>query len=66
MTSVPVLNDIQAKFYLEKYPDLRTALGNNLEKAKLHWIKRGFKEKRVIRMLDTADCKKYKQRYKQD
>ena len=42
------LNEVQALQYLNKYPDLKKAFGNNIKKAQEHWINCGIKEGRTI------------------
>ena len=40
------LNNKQARWYLNRYRDLKRAFGNNLGSAKRHWIRYGKREKR--------------------
>ena len=61
------MSDVEAKCYLDRYPDLSRAFGSDLNQAKGHWFKFGMNEKRVNeclpeRMTDTeAQC--YMNRY---
>ena len=49
MSSQPKnLNNKEAMTYLNKYPDLKIAFGNNIKKAQEHWNNCGFKEGRKI------------------
>jgi hypothetical protein len=41
------MSDADAKCYLMRYRELRTEFGNNLEKAKTHWVTHGISEKRI-------------------
>jgi len=43
---IPPITDKEAKCYLKRYPDLQKAFGNDIQKAKDHWKKYGFGEKR--------------------
>ena len=47
------LNNAQARCYLDRYPDLRRAFGNNLQKAKEHWKRYGctMKENRTYKCV---------------
>ena len=47
-TTAAPLTDDEAKRYLAAYGDLQSAFGNDIEKAKKHWIESGFKENRKI------------------
>jgi len=42
------LNNKEALTYLNKYPDLKKAFGNNIKKAQEHWIHFSIKEGRKI------------------
>ncbi|MCP4325966.1 MAG: hypothetical protein GY787_29860 [Alteromonadales bacterium] len=59
----PAANTItfNAKFYLEKYPDLRKAFGTNYESAYTHWKKYGIKEGRIA--SPSFDAKFYLKKY---
>jgi len=50
-------NRIDFKDYLEHYSDLKEALGDDVEKARQHWLKHGRDESRVVRIRDV-DYKK--------
>ena len=44
----PSLTDSQAMSYLAKNQDLQKVFGNDLEKAKEHWLKFGYFEGRTF------------------
>jgi len=46
-TITPLSND-EARRYLAAYGDIQSAFGNDIEKAKNHWIEHGFKENRKV------------------
>jgi uncharacterized protein YjbI with pentapeptide repeats len=42
----PRLSVLDANWYLAKYPDLRTAFGNNVQAVQKHWLEFGIREGR--------------------
>lgn len=69
------VSDKQAECYLNRYADLKTAYGSNLEEAKRHWKYFGCLEKRKLSCSDkkpsfsndeTANVIKYYNMYNKD
>merc|ERR1711981_694141 len=59
-----VLNNKEAKCYLERYPDLRKAFKMNKKKAKKHWFKNGIKEGRTYEcVMSNKEAGCYLNRY---
>ena len=52
---VEELNDTDAQYYLDRYPDLQNAFGaKNITRAKYHWIEYGRSEKRNPHKFDMT------------
>jgi len=49
------LTNKEAFIYLNKYPDLKKAFGNNIKKEQEHWINFGIKEGRTIDKVSFQD-----------
>jgi hypothetical protein len=60
MIKYPDISRVDFEDYLRSYPDLQHAFGNDVTKAKQHWITNGRFEGRHIRLLDM-DYKKIEQ-----
>jgi hypothetical protein len=59
-----VLNNKEAKCYLERYPDLRKAFKMNKKKAKKHWFEFGIKENRTYEcVMSNKEAQCYINRY---
>jgi len=43
------LSAVEARCYLQRYPDLQKLFGENLDEAKRHWKEKGRLEQRVIK-----------------
>ena len=48
------LSSLQAVVYANKYPDISSRYGGNLQKIKDHWIKYGKEEKRTIPTISNS------------
>ena len=60
MIKYPDVSRVDFEDYLRSYPDLQHAFGNDVTKAKQHWVTNGRFEGRHIRLLDM-DYKKIEQ-----
>lgn len=53
--SPPPLNDEQAQCYLDRYPDLQEAFGDDLNAARRHWNDHGRREGRTHECLPEEE-----------